>query len=70
MAQRIGKWTTEEEVYSEYLIAQFKRGLIEDGDRCSASTTVRNYVAGKLMCDPLRVTKKYSRKPDGFTGPV
>lgn len=54
---RAGKWTVEEEVYSEYLISLFVKGLLVD---CEENTTLRAYLAEKLNCKPMRITKKYA----------
>jgi hypothetical protein len=51
----VGKWTAEEEVYSEYLIHLFLKGNITD---CEENTTLRAYLAEKLNCKPMRITKK------------
>jgi hypothetical protein len=46
----------EEEAYSTAVIRHFRSGLlrIEDG------MTLRGYLAEKLNCDPMRITKKYA----------
>lgn len=51
---RSGKWTPEEEAYTNMIIHYFKRGLlnIEDG------TSLRWYLAKRLNCEAMRVTKK------------
>jgi hypothetical protein len=53
----VGKWTTEEEVYSLHLIQLFGNGTLLD---CKESTTLRAYLSEKLNCKPMRITKKYS----------
>ena len=55
--QRGGKWTPEEEVYAEYLTSLFMQGLLPD---CDIHVTLRAYLAKKLNCKPMRVTKKFS----------
>jgi hypothetical protein len=55
--RHVGKWTAEEEVYSEHLIQLFVKGSLPD---CRAGTTLRAYLAEKLNCKPMRITKKYS----------
>lgn len=51
---RSGKWTPEEEAFTNMIIHYFKRGLlhIEDG------TSLRWYLAKRLNCEAMRVTKK------------
>lgn len=51
---RSGKWTAEEESFTNMIIHYFKRGLlhIEDG------TSLRWYLAKRLNCEAMRVTKK------------
>jgi hypothetical protein len=52
-----GKWTTEEEVYTEHLIALFVKGALSD---CEEGTTLRAYLSEMLNCKPMRITKKYT----------
>ncbi|KAG6611566.1 DENN domain-containing protein 5B [Phytophthora cinnamomi] len=51
---RSGKWTPEEEAFTNMIIHYFKRGLldVEDG------TSLRWYLAKRLNCEAMRVTKK------------
>ncbi|KAH7488173.1 uncharacterized protein KRP23_2130 [Phytophthora ramorum] len=51
---RSGKWTPEEEAFTNMVIHYFKRGLldVEDG------TSLRWYLAKRLNCEAMRVTKK------------
>lgn len=51
---RSGKWTVEEEAFTNLIIHYFKRGLldVEDG------TSLRWYLAKRLNCEAMRVTKK------------
>ncbi|KAL3674167.1 hypothetical protein V7S43_000128 [Phytophthora oleae] len=51
---RSGKWTLEEEAFTNMIIGYFKRGLldVEDG------TSLRWYLAKRLNCEAMRVTKK------------
>ncbi|KAE8986566.1 hypothetical protein PR003_g22830 [Phytophthora rubi] len=51
---RSGKWTMEEEAFTNMIIHYFKRGLldVEDG------TSLRWYLAKRLNCEAMRVTKK------------
>jgi hypothetical protein len=57
---RRGKWTVQEEVYAEYIIQCFRTGNLSD---CDQNTSLRAYLANKLNCKPMRVTKKYSGNP-------
>nr|EWM28900.1 hypothetical protein Naga_100822g1 [Nannochloropsis gaditana] len=53
---RRGKWTPEEEVYVNRVTEAFHQGLLP----LAAGTTLRSYLADKLNCDPMRITKKFS----------
>lgn len=60
---RGGKWTIEEETYSHHLIQLFTQGALDD---CKENTSLRVYLADKLDCKPMRITKKY--KDSGYDG--
>ena len=54
---RRGKWNDIEEKYADELIDAFRRGFlpgVEDG------CTLRAFLASKLQCDPMRISKKFS----------
>lgn len=53
---RKGKWTIEEEEFTTRIIEYFNTGLLE----LPEGTTLRSYLADKLNCDPMRITKKFS----------
>eukprot|EP00953_Heterococcus_sp_UTEX-ZZ885_P000311 666-Heterococcus_DN1.PRE.1 len=53
---RRGKWTTEEEEYSNRLIQEFKQGLLPLTD----GTTLRTFLSIMLNCDPMRISKKFT----------
>lgn len=53
---RKGKWTTEEEEYTEKVIQHFSSGLLT----LPEGMTLRSYLAEKLNCDPMRITKKFA----------
>ncbi|KAJ8611381.1 hypothetical protein CTAYLR_006496 [Chrysophaeum taylorii] len=53
---RKGKWTIEEEEFTTRIIEFFNSGLLE----LPEGTTLRSYLADKLNCDPMRITKKFS----------
>lgn len=53
---RKGKWTAEEEEYTMRIIQHFRTGLLTLPD----GHTLRSYLAEKLNCDPMRITKKFS----------
>jgi hypothetical protein len=52
-----GKWTAEEEAYSAVLIQHFRTGALQD---CEDSTSLRSYLAEKLQCIPMRISKKFA----------
>jgi hypothetical protein len=56
---RKGKWTPEEEKFANKIIEVFNAGLLklEENEK---GTTLRAYLAAKLDCDPMRITKKYT----------
>lgn len=53
---RKGKWTAEEEAYTNQIIRDFSNGLLPLGP----GTTLRSYLSEKLNCDPMRITKKFA----------
>ena len=53
---RRGKWTSEEETYVARVIRDFNYGYLD----APAGTTLRTYLSGKLHCDPMRITKKFT----------
>jgi hypothetical protein len=53
---RKGKWTPEEEEYTQKIIHYFRNGML----RLPEGTTLRGYLAEKLNCDPMRITKKFA----------
>lgn len=53
---RKGKWTIEEERYASRLIHYFQHGLLGVAD----GTTLRAFIADKLECDPMRISKKFT----------
>lgn len=59
---RSGKWLEEEEAYAELLINMFDRGLLSD---CMTGSTLRAYLAQKLHCAPMRISKKFAGKGIG-----
>lgn len=56
-AQRSGKWTNEEESFANQLVLEFERGTLED---CDEGCTLRAYMARKLNCAPMRISKKFA----------
>jgi hypothetical protein len=54
---RRGKWTNEEEVYANHLIENFHDGLIVNA---TSGITLRSLLADKLLCDPMRISKKFA----------
>ena len=55
--RRKGKWTYEEEAYATRLIRDFKAGILPLRD----GSSLRAYLAEKLNCEPMRITKKFAR---------
>ncbi|KAJ1436139.1 hypothetical protein B484DRAFT_325221, partial [Ochromonadaceae sp. CCMP2298] len=53
---RRGKWTAEEERYTEKIIYDFENGTLDVPE----GTTLRTYLSKVLNCDPMRITKKYT----------
>eukprot|EP00542_Grammatophora_oceanica_P022125 CAMPEP_0194033994 /NCGR_PEP_ID=MMETSP0009_2-20130614/6434_1 /TAXON_ID=210454 /ORGANISM="Grammatophora oceanica, Strain CCMP 410" /LENGTH=835 /DNA_ID=CAMNT_0038674729 /DNA_START=27 /DNA_END=2534 /DNA_ORIENTATION=+ len=53
---RKGKWTVEEEEYTSRIIHHFSTGVLT----LPEGTTLRSYLAEKLNCDPMRITKKFA----------
>ncbi len=51
---RKGKWTPEEEEYASRIIYFVQNGILE----LPEGTTLRSYLAERLNCDPMRITKK------------
>eukprot|EP00977_Amphora_coffeiformis_P007274 scaffold1581_cov169-Amphora_coffeaeformis.AAC.10 len=59
---RSGKWLKEEEAYAELLIRMFDRGQLSD---CVTGSTMRAYLAQKLHCAPMRISKKFAGRGIG-----
>jgi hypothetical protein len=55
-SMRKGKWSQEEEDYALALINNFEKGLLQIPE----GTTLRMYLAERLNCDPMRITKKFT----------
>ncbi|CAB9518576.1 expressed unknown protein [Seminavis robusta] len=58
-----GAWTGEEKRYATALIEEFRDGNIPD---LPEKTTMRGYLAEKLMCPTKRISKKY--EGSGYNG--
>jgi hypothetical protein len=56
-SQRSGKWSLEEEQLANKLVSDFESGLLDD---CENGTTLRSYLAWKLNCAPMRISKKFA----------
>jgi hypothetical protein len=56
---RSGKWTVEEETFAFKLIREFEGGILQD---CEEGCTLRSYLARKLNCAPMRISKKFAGK--------
>ena len=55
---RRGKWTSEEEAYARAVINDFHSGYLD----APIGTTLRVFLSSKLECDPMRVTKKFTKE--------
>lgn len=56
--KRRGKWLKEEEMFANKVIADFRDGIMP----LKEGTTLRVYLSTRLMCDPMRISKKYAGK--------
>lgn len=56
---RSGKWSIEEERFAKKLIEDFQSGILKD---CEEGCTLRAYLARKLNCAPMRISKKFAGK--------
>ena len=56
---RRGKWTKEEEAYANNIIRDFQDGIINNAE---IGITLRSLLADKLLCDPMRISKKFAGK--------
>jgi len=54
---RSGKWSPEEEGFANQLVYEFERGTLVD---CDDGCTLRSYLARKLNCAPMRISKKFA----------
>lgn len=59
--KRKGKWGTDEENYTNKIIEAFNAGtLTVPPNKDGGQLTLRAYLAEKLNCDPMRITKKFT----------
>lgn len=56
---RAGKWSLEEENFAKKLIIEFESGTLKD---CEDGCTLRSYLARRLNCAPMRISKKFAGK--------
>ena len=56
---RRGKWTKEEEKYAGDVIRDFQEGVLHNAE---VGITLRSLLADKLLCDPMRISKKFAGK--------
>eukprot|EP01038_Epipyxis_sp_PR26KG_P007390 gene7390-10070_t len=56
---RSGKWTADEEKFANRLIVEFETGTLLD---CEDGCTLRSYLARRLNCAPMRISKKFAGK--------
>lgn len=59
---RSGKWKANEEAYANFLINKFENGKLND---CEDGCTLRSYLARKLKCAPMRISKKFAGRGIG-----
>jgi hypothetical protein len=59
-SKRNGKWTQEEEAYARQLILDFREGNFSKLE-CPTGSSLRAFLATKLDCVPMRVSKKFAR---------
>ncbi len=52
-----GKWKPEEEAFAARLISAFNKGELTD---CVEGTSLRSYLAKRLNCIPMRISKKFA----------
>ena len=52
-----GRWTREEEQYTDALIHEFRAGNLENAEE---GATLRNFLAEAVGCHPKRISKKVS----------
>lgn len=57
---RKGKWSTEEEEYTQCIIHAFQIGLLPPEWGVVRGTTLRVFLAERLNCDAMRITKKFA----------
>jgi len=62
MRRRSGKWSADEEFYAKQLITAFENGTLDD---CEEGRTLRSYLAMKLNCAPMRISKKFAGQSIG-----
>ena len=55
-----GTWTPEEDSYAKRLIRDFKCGILY----LPESKSLRAYLSESLNCNPMRVTKRYSKEDE------
>mmetsp|Transcript_37235 Transcript_37235/g.37921 ORF Transcript_37235/g.37921 Transcript_37235/m.37921 type:complete len:254 (-) Transcript_37235:347-1108(-) len=55
---RTGKWTEEEELYTQKMIELFLSGKLQI--QPEEGRSLRAYLARKLNCSPMRISKKFS----------
>ena len=60
--RKSGKWSLDEEYYAKQLITAFENGTLDD---CEEGRTLRSYLAMKLNCAPMRISKKFAGQSIG-----
>jgi len=54
---RSGKWSNEEEDFANRLVLEFEKGWLKD---CEDGCTLRSFLARRLNCAPMRISKKFA----------
>ena len=63
---RCGKWSSEEEDYANAIITEFETGTLTD---CPEGSTLGSYLAKRLNCAPMRISKKFAGQCIGKVRP-
>ncbi|KAL3776974.1 hypothetical protein HJC23_003198 [Cyclotella cryptica] len=62
LKQRRSRWLEEEEDFAKFLVREFEHGIARDVEN---NSTLRAYLSRKLICTPMRVSKKFVGKKVG-----
>ena len=56
---RVGKWSLDEETYANDIITSFFQADLVD---CETGCSLREYLALKLNCSKMRISKKFQKR--------